>query len=297
MKIKNVIIVLVFLFLVNISLFAQTPEEILKTNIINLSLPDNNINDFSMDLIIETDSGRYLSQVRYNKSKIAFNCFDKDKTPLLVARDSNVLINDILKSNVGLLRNNIFIVNAVLENDQLNANINFHQPNDEENTNKVKIDFLKIAEQAKNDLKITEEDGLITITGMSSKGSMVNSIINPKDAFPLKKMIISNEGFCIFMENISANAGLDESVFYYPKKELSKTGIKLEDLTTDNVLNGLHMLNKIMVSAMVRAVLDDEKAQKEIEPMISSQQPVDWPKLKASDVLKSAKLRTIFKPF
>ena len=85
---------------------------------------------------------------------MAFNCFDSDKTPLLVTRNENVLFNDALNSRVCILKKNIVIAKAVCEGEQMQAYVNFHQPNDEEK------EFNKISSKTitQDTIEITDSD-------------------------------------------------------------------------------------------------------------------------------------------
>ena len=300
MKIKILIIAL-FTILSSVILQAQTPEELISKNLVNISIPDNqNIKSFSMDLTISTESGNYLSQIRYDNGKIAFNCFDKDSTPLFVARDSNIIFNDALNSKVYLLKQNIMVIKAVYEDKQLNANFNFHQPNEEEKTNIIKVDFLKLAQQAMNNIKSTKENDLITIVGTSEKNSSLISVINPKDSFPLKKMTIDCEDFKIIFDNIKVNSSIDESVFVFKEQELRVSGIVVDELTDnkkESLLANMQMIQNLMISAMTRMAFGEPEIQKEMEKMINTNEPIDWAHLKAVDVIKSAKLRRLYKTF
>ena len=300
MKIKILFIAL-FTLISCVSLQAQTPEELIYKNLINLSIPENkSIKSFSMDLTIITESGKYLSQIRYDNGKLAFNCLDKDSTPLLVARDSNIVFNDALNTKVCLLKQNIMILKAVFENNQLNANFNFHQPNEEEKTNIIKVDFLELAKQAMKNLKSTKEKDLITIVGTSEKNSSLISVINPKDSFPLKKMTIDCEDFKVVFDNIKVNSSIDESVFIFKEQDLMASGIVVDELTknqNNNILENMQMLQNLMVAAMVRTAFNEPDIQDGLNKMIGSDKPIDWAHLKAVDVIKSAKLRRLFKAF
>lgn len=298
MKIKLLFIAL-FTLLFCADLQAQTPEELINKNLIDVSIPDNkDIKTFSMDLTINTENGDYISQIRYDNGKIAFNCFDKDSTPLFIARDSNVVFNDALNSKVCLLKENIMIIKAVYEDNQFNANFNFHQPNEEEKNNTIKVDFLKLAKQAMNNLKATNDNGLIIIEGKTEKDSSLISVINPKDSFPLKKMTIKSDGFNVIFDNIKVNSEIDDSLFVFKEAELRVSGIMIDDLTTnqnDNILANMQMLQNLMIAAMTRAAFSEPDFQEQIDKMVNS--PIDWPHLKAVDVIKSAKLRRLYKAF
>ncbi len=300
MKIK-VLFIALFTLLFSVTLQAQTPEELINKNLVNLSIPENkDIKTFTMDLIINTESGDYLSQIRYNNGKIAFNCFDKDSTPLFVAKDSNVIFNDALNCKVCLLKGNITIIKAVYEDNQFNANFNFHQPNEEEKANTIKVDFLKLANQAMNNLKASNDNGLITIEGKSEKDSTLISVINPKDSFPLKKMTIKSDGFNVIFDNIKVNSKIDDSLFVFKETDLRVSGIMVDDLTNsqkNNILDNMQMLQNLIIAAMTRTAFNEPDIQKELDKMINSEKPIDWPHLKAVDVIKSAKLRRLFKPF
>ena len=300
MKIKILFIAL-FTLISCVSLQAQTPEDLINKNLINLSIPENkSVKSFSMDLTIITESGKYLSQIRYDNGKLAFNCLDKDSTPLLVARDSNIVFNDALNTKVCLLKQNIMILKAVFENNQLNANFNFHQPNEEEKTNIIKVDFLELAKQAMKNLKSTKEKDLITIVGTSEKNSSLISVINPKDSFPLKKMTIDCEDFKVVFDNIKVNSSIDESVFIFKEQDLMASGIVVDELTknqNNNILENMQMLQNLMVAAMVRTAFNEPDIQDGLNKMIGSDKPIDWAHLKAVDVIKSAKLRRLFKAF
>ena len=189
MKIKLLIIAL-FTVLFCATLQAQPADEIIRKNLINLSIPNENIKTFAFDLTISTSGRSYVSQIRYDNGNMAFNCFDADKTPLLVTRNGNVLYNDALNSRVCLLRKNIVIAKVVYEDNQMQANINFHQPNDEEKENTIKLDFLALAEQALSNMRTSKGNGIITIFGESAQKSIVTSVIKPGDFFPLKKFSI-----------------------------------------------------------------------------------------------------------
>ncbi len=298
MKIKLLFIAL-FTLLFCADLQAQTPEELINKHVVDVSIPDNkDIKTFSMDLTISTDSGDYLSQIRYDNGKIAFNCFDKDSTPLFIARDSNVVFNDALNSKVCLLKENIMIIKAVFEDNQFNANVNFHQPNEEEKNNTIKVDFLKLAKQAMNNLKSTSDNGLIIIEGKSEKDSSLISVIDPKEFFPLKKMTIKSDGFNVIFDNIKVNSKIDESLFVFKEAELRVSGIMVDDLTTnqnDNILANMQMLQNLMIAAMTRAAFSEPDFQEQINKIVNS--PIDWSQLKAADVIKSAKLRRLYKAF
>ena len=301
MKIKLLIVAL-FTLLSCTVIQAQPADEIIRKNLINLSIPNENIKTFAVDLIISSSSGNYLSQIRYDNGNMAFNCFDTDKTPLLIARNGNVLYNDALKTRVCLLRKNILIAKAVYEDNQMNATINFHQPNDNEKENIIKIDFLALAEQALSNMRTSKKDGIITITGESAKKSIVTSVIKPGDTFPLKKLSISSYGdeFVITFDNIRINDEVDKKCFVYPEKELTKSNITLDDLTnlTDEFsLSNFGMLQRITYSIMVRSAFDDKELQGKLEELLNSGEKINWSQLKASDVLKSARLRTLFKAF
>ena len=300
MKIKILFIAL-FTLISCVSLQAQTPEDLINKNLINLSIPENkSVKSFSMDLTIITESGKYLSQIRFDNGKLAFNCLDKDSTPLLVARDSNIVFNDALNTKVCLLKQNIMILKAVFENNQLNANFNFHQPNEEEKTNIIKVDFLELAKQAMKNLKSTKEKDLITIVGTSEKNSSLISVINPKDSFPLKKMTIDCEDFKVVFDNIKVNSSIDESVFIFKEQDLMASGIVVDELTknqNNNILENMQMLQNLMVAAMVRTAFNEPDIQDGLNKMIGSDKPIDWAHLKAVDVIKSAKLRRLFKAF
>ena len=303
MKIKLLLIAL-FTLLSCAVLQAQPADEIIRKNLTNLSIPNENIKTFAVDLTISSSGGKYLSQIRYDNGNMAFNCFDVDKTPLLIARNGNVLYNDALKTRVCLLRKNILIAKAVYENNQMNATINFHQPNDDEKENTVKIDFLALAEQALSNMRTSrdKEKGIITISGESAKQSIVTSVIKPSDAFPLKKFSISSsdDEFVISFDNIRINEEVDQKSFIYPEKELAKSNITLDDLTnlTDEFsLSSLGILQKITYSIMVRSAFEDKEMQSKLEEMINPSEKINWSQLKASDVLKSARLRTLFKAF
>ncbi len=300
MKIKLLFIAL-FTLLFCVALQAQTPEELINKHIVDVSIPDNkDIKTFSMDLTISTDSGDYLSQIRYDNGKVAFNCFDKDSTPLFISRDSNVIFNDALNSKVCLMKENIMIIKAVYEDNQFNANFNFHQPNEEEKNNMIRIDFLKLAKQAMNNIKSTKDKDLIIIEGKSEKDSSLISVINPKDSFPLKKMTIKSEGFNIIFENIKVNSKIDDSLFAFKEIDLRASGIMVDDLTNnqnDNILANMQMLQNLMISAMTRMAFSEPDIQKELEKMINTNESIDWAHLKAVDVIKSAKLRRLYKPF
>ena len=298
MNIKTLFIAL-FTLLFCATLQAQSPEELIDKNLINISIPDNkDIKTFSMDLIINTESGDYLSQIRYDNGKLAFNCFDKDTTPLFVARDLNVIFNDALNTKICLLRDNIMVLKAVYEDNQLNANFNFHQPNEEEKTNIIKVDFLALAKQAMNDIKSTKENELIIIEGKSPKDTSLISVINPKDSFPLKKMTVKSDGFNVIFDNIKVNSKMDDSWFVFKEADLRVSGIMVDELTykqKDNILDNMQMLQNLIIAAMVRAAFGEPEIQNELNKMVN--QPIDWPHLKAVDVIKSAKLRRLFKPF
>ena len=300
MKIKIIFIAL-FTLISCMVLQAQTPEELINKSLINLSIPDNkNIKTFSMDLTIKYEKDTYLSQIRYDNGKLAFNCFDKDLTPLFVSRDSNVIFNDALNSKVCLLKQNIMVLKAVYENNQLNANFNFHQPNEEEKTNIIKVDFLDFAKQAMNNLKTTKDNGLITIVGTSEKNSSLISVINPNDSFALKKMIIDCDDFKIIFDNIKVNSSIDESLFVFKEQELRVSGIMIDEFTNsqnNGVLENMQMLQNLIVAAMVRTSFSEPDIQKELEKMVTTSEPIDWAHLKAVDVIKSAKLRRLYKPF
>ena len=289
-------IIILALFSV-VSLQAQPADELIRKNLKNISIPSENIKTFSVDFTINTESGSYINQIRYDNGIMAFNCFDIDKTPLLIARSGNVIYNDALNTRVCLLRNNIVIAKAVYEDNQMQANINFHQPNDEEKTNIIKIDFLTLAEQAMTNMRTSKKDGLITISGESSKKSTVITTLNLKDSFPLKKLIISADDFGIVFDNIKVNEEIDKSNFVYPEKELARTKIQLSDLTNDNSLGSLGMLQKIIYSVMVRSAFEDKEMQEKLEEMLNPSEKINWSQLKASDVMKSARLRNLFKPF
>ena len=300
MKIKILFIAL-FTLISCVSLQAQTPEELINKNLINLSIPENkSIKSFSMDLTIITESGKYLSQIRYDNGRLAFNCFDRDSTPLLVSRDSSIVFNDALNTKVCLLKQNIMVLKAVYENNQLNANFNFHQPNEEEKTNIIKVDFLELAKQAMNNMKSTKEKDLITIVGTSEKNSSLICVINPKDSFPLKKMTIDCEDFKILFDNIKVNSSIDESVFIFKEQDLMSSGIVVDELTkneNNTILENMQMIQNLMIAAMVRTAFTEPDIQDGLNKMINSDKPLDWAHLKAVDVIKSAKLRRLFKPF
>ena len=284
-----------------VAIQAQPADELIRKNLKNISIPNETIKTFAVDLTISTSSGNYLSQVRYDNGNMAFNCFDVDKTPLLIARNGNVLYNDALKTRVCLLRKNILIAKAVYEDNQMNATINFHQPNDNEKENTIKIDFLALAEQALSNMRTSKdkEKGIITISGESAKQSIVTTVIKPSDTFPLKKFSISSYGddFVISFDNIRINEEVDQNSFVYPEKELEKTKIQLSDLTDDNSLSYLGMLQKIIYSVMVRSAFEDKEMQEKLEEMLNPSEKIDWSQLKASDVMKSARLRNLFKAF
>ncbi len=300
MKIR-IIFIAIFTLISCIALQAQTPEELINKSLINVSIPDNkNIKSFSMDLTIENEKDKYLSQIRYDNGKLAFNCFDKDLTPLFVSRDSSVIFNDALNSKVCLLKQNIMVLKAVYENNQLNANFNFHQPNEEEKTNIIKVDFLDLAKQAMKNLKTTKDKDLITIVGKSEKNSSVISVIDSKDSFPLKKMTIDCEDFKIIFDNIKVNSSIDESLFDFKEQELRVSGIMVDELSNtqnNGVIENMQMLQNLMIAAMVRTSFSEPDIQKELEKMINTNEPIDWAHLKAVDVIKSAKLRRLYKPF
>ncbi|MBQ3643806.1 MAG: hypothetical protein II961_04335 [Candidatus Riflebacteria bacterium] len=301
MRIKLLLITL-FAVLSCTILQAQPADELIRKNLTNLSIPNENIKTFSVDLIISSSGSNYLSQVRYDNGNMAFNCFDTDKTPLLIARNGNVIYNDALNTRICLLRKNILIAKAVFEGDQMNATINFHQPNDEEKENAIKIDFLSLAEQAMSKMRTSKENGIITVTGETSKQSKVTSVIKPGDFFPLKKFSISSFGddFVICFDNIRVNEEVDKKCFVYPEKELAKSNITLNDLTdlTDELsLSNFGMLQRITYSVMVRSAFDDKEMQEKLEEILKPSEKINWSQLKASDVLKSARLRTLFKAF
>lgn len=276
---------------------AQPADELIRKNLKNISIPNENIKTFAVDLTIKTESGSYINQIRYDNGIMAFNCFDVDKTPLLVARSGNVLYNDALNTRICLLRNNIVVAKAVYEDNQMQANINFHQPNNEEKTNIVKIDFLTLAEQALTNMRTSKKDGIITISGESSKKNTVITTLNLKDSFPLKKLEISADDFGIIFDNIKINEEIDKSSFVYPEKEIARTKIQLADLTEDNSLSNLGMLQKVIYSVMVRSAFEDKEMQEKLEEMLNLSEKINWSQLKASDVMKSARLRNLFKPF
>jgi hypothetical protein len=288
-----------FLFVLSFftCLKAQTAEELLKSNLSNLSIPNESLKTFSVDVVITSSGNEYLNQIRYDNGKLSFNSFDIDKTPLLIARDNKILLNDILNSKICLLENNIIIAKAVLENNQLNANINFHEPNDEENVNTIKIDFLNLALQAVNNIEISNENGFIIITGTSEKDSKVTSMINPKDSFPLKKLVISSEDFKLVFDKIEVNRELDKNYFIYPEKEIAKINVPLEVMSVDNVLTTYGMIQKLIYSALLRSAFNDKELQEQLQQALMPGEKIDWVKIKANDIMKSAKLRNLFKSF
>jgi hypothetical protein len=297
MKIKLLIIAL-FTVLFCATLQAQPADEIIRKNLINLSIPNENIKTFAFDLTISTSGRSYVSQIRYDNGNMAFNCFDADKTPLLVARNGNVLYNDALNSRVCLLRKNIVIAKVVCEDNQMQANINFHQPNDEEKENTIKVDFLALAEQALSNMRTSKENGIITIFGESAQKSIITSVIKPGDFFPLKKFSISSDDFTVSFDNIRVNDEVDKNNFIYPEKEISRSNIQLADLTEE--INGLFsfgMLQQVIYSIMARSAFEDKEMQEKLEEILNLKGKLDWSKIKASDVMKSARLRNLFKAF
>ena len=297
MKIKLLIIAL-FTVLFCATLQAQPADEILRKNLTNLSIPNEHIKTFAVDLTISSSGSNYVSQIRYDNGNMAFNCFDADKTPLLVIRNENVLFNDALNSRVCILKKNIVIAKAVCEGEQMQAYVNFHQPNDEEKENAIKIDFLNFAEQALSNMRTSKKNGIITISGESAQKSIVTSVIKPNDFFPLKKFSLSSDDFVISFDNIRVNEEIDKNCFIYPEKELARSNIRLDDLTEEgNSLFGFGMLQQVMYSIMARSAFEDKEMQEKLEEILNLKGKLDWSKIKASDVMKSARLRNLFKPF
>lgn len=300
MKLSNVFVFfLVLLVFVGISCgsYAQSAEELLNSNLVDLRLPREDTKTFSFDINVNNDGAKYLAQIRYAGDRFAFNLFDKDGTPVFVVRNDKAIFYDILNNRLCLFRKNISIVKILYTNAQLDANINFHRPNEEEKVNAVSIDFLSFAKSAMADLQATEKDGLITISGKSAQGSVLRSIINPKASFPIKDMYIDSNSCIISFNNIGHNIDIPEAVFNYPEEAVSKSGVNLIDYTesAEDMLGGAQMLQTLLSSLAVRAAFADPEVQKNLSEQMNLK--VDWAALKAADLVTSAKLRLLFASF
>lgn len=289
-------IVLFLMIIMACSCFAQSPEELLSKYVTNVSVPDKNIETFHFQLTINVDGDIYPVQVWYkNEGHFGFNLFDKDKTPILIIRNDNVLFYNVIEKQVMYFPKNITIVKAVYENEQLVANVNYHQPNEEEKENTVQVGFLDLANNARKDMTAAEKDGLLEIIGHTDQGSVETTLVDPKASFPLKTLKIDTGDSIILFDDVSVNAPMtgNEEFFTFPAEALKKSGVKVIEVDSDSFLSAMQMMQVLMQGCMVRTAIYNESFRADLEKGMNTK--FDWAGLKASDMLNSAKLRQIFK--